>query len=420
LTVRVWNRETGVEAARLAGDRAGMSWVYNLARGPGDQTVLVSAYNGVWVWDWHSGEARRLRELEHSGKGLVATPDGRQVIVCSWTSIESLDFRSGSVVTTFHGHASYVSAVALSADGRWLVSGSGDHTVKVWDRGCTTETNAVAPGGMLLSADGRWALIEYGGKAQVWDVERAALLRELGCRHWGRAVAVTPAGDWWLVSSETHVVTLRPLEGKTVRKLGGEIRCDVAAASWDGRRLVVGSDDWGDDPLVAWDIESRKRLLDPDTGPAFAVAMSGDGRWVAGGFNGSEPRIRVWDLETGQEAYSWQGYTTALAMTFDGRWVVAGIGDQVRVFDAQSGEAGPLAGHSQGVNAVAITGDGRWVVSGSADRTIRVWDREASALVATFHAEAAVHRCGVTPEGRTVVAADASSRVYFLRLERAG
>ena len=31
------------------------------------------------------------------------------------------------------GHRGLVKSVALSADGRWAVSGSGDATIKVWD-----------------------------------------------------------------------------------------------------------------------------------------------------------------------------------------------------------------------------------------------------------------------------------------------
>src|SRR5262245_19381173 len=34
---------------------------------------------------------------------------------------------------TLHGHKSYVSALALSPDGKALASGSHDHTLKLWD-----------------------------------------------------------------------------------------------------------------------------------------------------------------------------------------------------------------------------------------------------------------------------------------------
>jgi WD40 repeat protein len=43
------------------------------------------------------------------------------------------DLESGHALRTLEGHSSYVSAVAVTADGKRAVSASGDKTLKVWD-----------------------------------------------------------------------------------------------------------------------------------------------------------------------------------------------------------------------------------------------------------------------------------------------
>src|ERR1035438_10513388 len=70
--------------------------------------------------------------------------------------------RAGARCTPPTGHADEVGAVALSADGRRAVSGSGDKTLKVWDvesgqELATLQGHDGAVMAVALSADGRRA-----------------------------------------------------------------------------------------------------------------------------------------------------------------------------------------------------------------------------------------------------------------------
>ncbi|MEG4099510.1 WD40 repeat domain-containing protein, partial [Microcoleus sp. Pol17_C1] len=76
-----------------------------------------------------------------------------------------------------------------------------------------------------------------------------------------------------------------------------------------------------------------------------------------------------------------------------------------------------LNGHTSSVNAVAVTPDGKRAISGSDDKTLKVWDLSSGNLIASFTGESSIACCAIAPDGVTIVAGDASGRVYFLRLE---
>ncbi len=65
---------------------------------------------------------------------MALSADGRRVVSGSGDNTLKLwDLESGAELMTLAGHTSFVAAVALSSDGRRALSGSYDTTLKVWD-----------------------------------------------------------------------------------------------------------------------------------------------------------------------------------------------------------------------------------------------------------------------------------------------
>ena len=64
---------------------------------------------------------------------LASQPLGRLATAGEDTAIRIWDTASWEMRHTLRGHTNLVSSVAFSPDSRQLVSGSRDHTLKVWD-----------------------------------------------------------------------------------------------------------------------------------------------------------------------------------------------------------------------------------------------------------------------------------------------
>ena len=63
-----------------------------------------------------------------------------------------------------------------------------------------------------------------------------------------------------------------------------------------------------------------------------------------------------------------------------------------------------------------MTADGMRGVSTSPDRTLRLWDLDAGRQVAIFECSDRARSCTVSPDGRIVVAGDASGMIHVLIL----
>jgi uncharacterized caspase-like protein len=135
----------------------------------------------IKLWDLSSG--KELREITGAGETVAFSPDGRMLVN---NDAHSYDFRlldaaTGKVLHTFKGHTNFPDAFAFHADGKTLVTGSWDKTVKLWDiatgklirtlAGHTNDVDSVA-----LSRDGKTILSgSDDGSVRVWDFATGAL-----------------------------------------------------------------------------------------------------------------------------------------------------------------------------------------------------------------------------------------------------
>lgn len=284
--------------------------------------------------------------------GIAITPDGRKAVSGSLDhTLRMWDLDSGECLATFKGHTAAVYGVSITPDGKKVVSGSKDRTVKVWDLNsskclATFREHSNWISGIAVTPDGKKAVSGSADRTlKVWDLDSGKCLCTL----------------------EKHASTIGPWA--------------VAVAS-DGKIVVSGS---YDDTLRVWDLDSGECLVTfkGHTGDVYGVAITPDGKKAVSG--AQDKTLKVWDLDSSECLATFEGHTAAVngvVITPDGRRVVSSSDDRtLKLWDLDSGEClVTFEGHTHVVYGVAITLDGRRVVSGSHDHTIRVWPLPAVAL----------------------------------------
>jgi WD40 repeat protein len=344
--------------------------------------------------------------------------------------VASLHPPGGPMVRTFEGHMCWVHAVALTPDGRYAISASGDGTLRVWDlennRPARIFTGHTAPVRTLaLTPDGRHVVSASVDRTlRVWDLESGQSVYTLeGHNTPVLIVAITRDGRRAVSASSDGMLRVWDLEsGQSVCKLEGHLgSVNAVAVTPDDHRGISAS---SDHTLRVWDLESGQLLhtLEGHLGSVNAVAVTPDGNCAISA--SSDHTLRVWDLDSGQMVRTLaghRGWVTALAVTPDARRAISGSADHtLRMWDLKRGQClRTLEGHTNSVTTVVLMPDGSHVISGSSDHTLRTWDLRTSQSLGTFAGHTDwITAMAVTPDGCRAISGSADHTLRMWDLKR--
>lgn len=245
-----------------------------------------------------------------------------------------------SPVGSFKAQDGVIERLALSGDGRLIVTAGNDRVLKIWFRETHAQAGSIyMDDGPITSLDVRnnRALTTHSdGSVNIWDLE-------------------------------------------TQRRLYRFKRND--ASIWSG--AFVGSQDHfataGHDWVVSlWETSTDAtpvRVLQGHSNAVQALAVDRSGTWLASG--GADKSVKLWNLETGEIRATYRNqsdYVSALAVTDDGAIIAAGTLDgAVRLWSKSTRR--PLRSfnaHRARITALTFSPNGELLASAAEDGSVRV------------------------------------------------
>jgi hypothetical protein len=348
--------------------------VYSARFSPDGKLVATGGYDKL-VMVWNPNEVQPI----DIGKRLDRKPDARPAAV------------------RLAGHDEAVRTVSFSPKGQFVLSGSDDHTVRVWDPASGKNLAALRGHGRAVRAcafspDGKRVVSGSDDEfVRVWDVQGYQETRVLHATVFaGHQDAVLSArysrdGKNIVTASRDRTASLWDSDtGKPIRRFeeGHEFLVSGAVFLPDKKHLATGA---GDNSVRIWDLTAgTQQIVMSPTGRVGTLAASANGNWIATGSPGSD--IKLWNAHTGGAIGSLKGHeseVTALAFSPSENELVSGDNrGHIRVWKKDTRAGGweferELLGHSAAITAMRFTPDGKRLVSASSDHTCAQWNLAA-------------------------------------------
>ncbi|KAK6500108.1 hypothetical protein TWF481_010466 [Arthrobotrys musiformis] len=334
----------------------------------------------------------------------------------------------GAVLQTLEGHTDTVRGLAFSANDKFLASGSGDRTVRIWDvatgallhifRGQRNWVNDVIF--YTIGAEEFVASASNDKTVALWSLTTGALVRTLaGHEDWVRGLASTKQDDMVVLASASDDSTVRiwdAASGALVRVLGGHGRYIYTVAfSSDGKMLASGLNDgtcmvWdaiggvllhkikfdGEVKHVAFSAKTNilaclisdgaVEIVGAATGSSMRRLRLDEGRAVGMAFSmvterlmlvSDEGAISVLDVATGAVVEEYEGGRGCLSVALSNNGKILALagsrdfGISIREMAIGSSSSLPPSKLKSGLTVAA---DGKTLASIQSDATISIWD----------------------------------------------
>ncbi|MCP6761975.1 MAG: serine/threonine protein kinase [Fischerella sp. CENA71] len=277
-------------------------------------------------------------EQENIVNSVAINPDGQSFVTGVGSKIKTWNLQTGELKSTLNGHNDSISCLALSLDGKILVSGSNDGTIKIWN----LQTNKL----------------------------KSTLSQEAV-----NSVSISPDGNTFLTGSWRYKIRIWNLQtGELKSTFPNTELVSAVAMSPDGKTFASGNHDG---IIKVWDLQTGtvKSTFNEKSFESTSIAISPDSQHLVSAIGNY---IKIWNLQTGKLEFTLTGHSEKVnfvAISQNGKTLVSASNDNnIKIWDLQTGTLkSTLSGHSDWVHSVAISPNGKTIVSGSSDKAIKIW-----------------------------------------------
>ncbi|KAL4940491.1 hypothetical protein BDV06DRAFT_224064 [Aspergillus oleicola] len=307
-------------------------------------------------------------------------------------TIRVWDTATGACLQILKGHEALISHIAISPDSAHIASSALDQTVRLWGLQ-SGELKMILKikdriDSIAFSMDGhQLILLSALNHVQIWDINTASLVRAYQLHPSLRSPTVLSQNGRWVASASYDGGIWVGEAGTGLMKKAFQQNGKILSL-----RIISGEPDIiclvADSSVELWSIEPRVRLSHFHAGSdrILMAYMLSDGCCVA---VAAYESMRLWDMQREVILQTFAGYTDAvvdIALSTDGHKMASASMDKtVRIWNSAS-RFGTAKACAPGVPiyCLVLAPDGQSVASGSYDGHVKVWDLATGIIAQQF------------------------------------
>lgn len=224
LAVKVWNLSDYSLISSLAPNSTHINTV---CVSPDQRHVVTGGNDGiVRFWDIDRGVLLRTLECNHGIYSMMISPDGRYLLCGSKVPPASRDpgicsiwdFELGVHLKSLEGHRGHVTALAMTADSRYVLTGGRDGQVHLWDleTGTLLKTMSGHKSSVItihVTQDGHHVITgSNDGSVRAWILRGGVLLQNLTHTENVHSLIISPDGRQVITGSMDGLVEIWDFE----------------------------------------------------------------------------------------------------------------------------------------------------------------------------------------------------------------